>query len=284
MFLIIGYIIVLGAVLGGYLPHGDFGVLVQPLEILIIFGAAFGTFLIANPMSVLKKSIAYTIRALKGPKKKDTYLELLICLYAVFRLAKSKGDLALESHVENPESSSLFANFPGLLKDHHAIEFLCDYLRLLTLGTTNSYELEAVMDMELEIHHEEDHMVPAAIQTVGDALPGLGIVAAVLGIIVTMGSVTEPPEVLGGLIAAALVGTFLGILASYGFVGPTAELIKKTLDQDGKYFSCIKAALIGHMQGYAPQVSVEFARKTLPSTVRPSFKELDEALQDAPTA
>jgi chemotaxis protein MotA len=284
MFLIIGYIVVVGAVLGGYLPHGDFGVLVQPLEVLIIFGAAFGTFLIANPMSILKKSIAYTLRALKGPKKKAVYLELLICLYAIFRLAKSKGDLALESHVENPESSSLFSNFPELMKDHHALEFLCDYLRLLTLGTTNAYELEAVMDQELEIHHEEDHMVPAAIQTVGDALPGLGIVAAVLGVIVTMGSVTEPPEILGGLIAAALVGTFLGILASYGFVGPTSEIIKKTLDQDGKYFTCMKAALIGHMQGYAPQVSVEFARKTLPSTVRPSFKELDEALQDAPSA
>ncbi|MDG4719634.1 MULTISPECIES: flagellar motor stator protein MotA [Thalassospira] len=284
MFLIIGYVVVIGAVLGGYLPHGDFGVLVQPLEVLIIFGAAFGTFLIANPMSILKKAIAYTLRALKGPKKKAAYVELLVCLYAVFRLAKSKGDLALESHVENPEGSSLFSNFPELMKDHHAVEFLCDYLRLLTLGTTNAYELEAVIDQELEAHHEEDHMVPAAIQTVGDALPGLGIVAAVLGVIVTMGSVTEPPEILGGLIAAALVGTFLGILASYGFVGPTSEIIKKTLDQDGKYFSCMKAALIGHMQGYAPQVSVEFARKTLPSTVRPSFKELEDALQDAPSA
>ncbi len=284
MFLIIGYVIVIGAVLGGYLPHGEFGVLVQPLEVLIIFGAAFGTFLIANPLSILKKSIAYTIRALKGPKKKAAYLELLICLYAVFRLAKSKGDLALESHVENPESSSLFGNFPGVMHDHHAVEFLCDYLRLLTLGTTNAYELEAVIDQELEVHHEEEHMVPDAIQTVGDALPGLGIVAAVLGVIVTMGSVTEPPEVLGGLIGAALVGTFLGILASYGFVGPTSAIIKKTLDQDAKLYSCMKAALIGHMQGYAPQVSVEFARKTLPHDIRPSFKELDDALQNAPTA
>ena len=284
MFLIIGYVIVIGAVLGGYLPHGEFGVLVQPLEVLIIFGAAFGTFLIANPLSILKKSIAYTIRALKGPKKKAAYLELLICLYAVFRLAKSKGDLALESHVENPESSSLFGNFPGVMHDHHAVEFLCDYLRLLTLGTTNAYELEAVIDQELEVHHEEEHMVPDAIQTVGDALPGLGIVAAVLGVIVTMGSVTEPPEVLGGLIGAALVGTFLGILASYGFVGPTSAIIKKTLAQDAKFYSCMKAALIGHMQGYAPQVSVEFARKTLPHDIRPSFKELDDALQNAPTA
>src|SRR5690606_21694350 len=176
MFLIIGYVIVIGAVLGGYLPHGEFGVLLQPLEFLIIFGAAFGTFLIANPLSILKRSISYTIRALKGPKKKAAYLELLICLYAIFRLAKSKGDLALESHVENPESSSLFGNFPGVTHDHHALEFLCDYLRLLTLGTTNAYELEAVMDQELEAHHEEEHMVPDAIQTVGDALPGLGIV------------------------------------------------------------------------------------------------------------
>jgi chemotaxis protein MotA len=284
MFLIIGAVVVIGAVLGGYLPHGNISVLIQPFEVLIIFGAAFGTFLIANPINVLKRSVAYTIRAMKGAKKKDAYLELLICLYAVFRLAKSKGDLALESHVENPESSSLFSNFPGLTKDHHALEFLCDYLRLLTLGTTNAYELESVIDLELEAHHEEENMVPDAIQTVGDALPGLGIVAAVLGVIVTMGSVTEPPEVLGGLIGAALVGTFLGILASYGFVGPTSAIIKKTLDQDSKYYSCMKAALIGHMQGYAPQVSVEFARKALPSIIRPSFKELDDALQNAPSA
>ncbi|KJE36906.1 flagellar motor protein MotA [Thalassospira sp. HJ] len=284
MFLIIGYIVVIGSVLGGYLPHGDFGILVQPLEVLIIFGAAFGAYLTANPLGIVKKSFTYTLRAMKGPKKKAAYLELLICLYAIFRLAKSKGDLALESHVENPESSSLFSNFPMLMKDHHAMEFMCDYLRLLTLGTTNSYELEAVMDQELETHHEEEHAVAAAVQTAGDGLPALGIVAAVLGVIVTMSSVTEPPEILGGLIAAALVGTFLGILGAYGFVGPTASIIKNTVDADGKYFGCIKAALIGHMQGYAPQVSVEFARKTLPHNLRPSFKELDEALQDAPTA
>ena len=284
MFLIIGYVIVLGSVLGGYLPHGSFSILVQPLEVLIIFGAAFGAFLTANPLSVVKRSFSYTLRAMKGPKKKASYLELLTCLYAVFRLAKSKGDLALESHVENPESSSLFANFPGVTKDHHALEFMCDYLRLLTLGTTNAYELEAVIDQELETHHEEEHAVSDAVQTVGDGLPALGIVAAVLGVIVTMSSVTEPPEILGGLIAAALVGTFLGILGAYGFVAPTASIIKKTVDADAKYYSCIKAALIGHMQGYAPQVSVECARKTLPHDLRPSFKELDEALQNAPTA
>jgi|TARA_R110002072_G_scaffold21750_14_gene76769 chemotaxis protein MotA len=284
VFLIIGYIIVLGSVLGGYLPHGSFDILVQPLEVLIIFGAAFGAFLTANPLNVVKRSFSYTLRAMKGPKKKVAYVELLTCLYAIFRLAKSKGDLALESHVENPESSSLFANFPILTKDHHALEFMCDYLRLLTLGTTNPYELEAVIDQELETHHEEEHAVSDAVQTVGDGLPALGIVAAVLGVIVTMSSVTEPPEILGGLIAAALVGTFLGILGAYGFVAPTASIIKNTVDTDAKYYTCIKAALIGHMQGYAPQVSVEFARKSLPHGLRPSFKELDEALQNAPTA
>tara|TARA_R110000796_G_scaffold88559_3_gene190815 strand:- start:25526 stop:26380 length:855 start_codon:yes stop_codon:yes gene_type:complete len=284
VFLIIGYIIVLGSVLGGYLPHGSFDILVQPLEVLIIFGAAFGAFLTANPLGVVKRSFSYTLRAMKGPKKKVAYVELLTCLYAIFRLAKSKGDLALESHVENPESSSLFSNFPILTKDHHALEFMCDYLRLLTLGTTNPYELEAVIDQELETHHEEEHAVSDAVQTVGDGLPALGIVAAVLGVIVTMSSVTEPPEILGGLIAAALVGTFLGILGAYGFVAPTASIIKNTVDTDAKYYTCIKAALIGHMQGYAPQVSVEFARKSLPHGLRPSFKELDEALQNAPTA
>ena len=194
---------------------------------------------------------------------KASYLELLGVLYAVFRLAKTKGDLVLETHVETPSESPLFQQFPEFSKDHHAVEFLCDYLRLLTLGTSNAHEVEAVIDNELDVHHEELHAVSGAVQTMADALPALGIVAAVLGVIHTMGSITEPPEVLGHLIGGALVGTFAGILASYGFVAPMGQSLTSTFNAEARYLVCIKVALLGHMQGYAPQVSVEFARKDL---------------------
>ncbi|MCK5445270.1 MAG: flagellar motor stator protein MotA [Rhodospirillaceae bacterium] len=284
MLFVIGIIAVIGSVLGGFIgAGGHVSVLWQPLEFLIIFGAGFGAFIISNPMSVLKgtgKSMGVLV---KGPKyKKDHYLELLTLLYSVFKLAKSKGDLALESHVDNPGESTLFANFPKFQSDHHATEFLCDYLRLLTLGTSNAFEVEAIIDAELEVHHEEDATISSAMATLGDGLPALGIVAAVLGIIHTMGSITEPPEILGHLIGGALVGTFFGILMSYGFVSPMAQSMEKAFGSDSQYFSCIRTGLLAHMQGYAPQVSIEFARKMLGSTVRPTFTELEEAVENVP--
>ncbi|MEQ8664381.1 MAG: flagellar motor stator protein MotA [Rhodospirillales bacterium] len=285
MFLIVGALIVLGTVLGGYGIHGSYGVLWQPIEFLIIFGGAFGAFVIANPKRVIIGALKSVGKLLKGPKyKADDYTELLCVLFSVFKLAKTKGDLALESHVEKPDESALFANFPTFQGDHHAVEFLCDYLRLLTLGANNPHEIEAIMEAELEIHHEEDAAISGAILSVGDAMPALGIVAAVLGVIVTMSSITEPPEILGGLIAAALVGTFSGIFIAYGFVSPMGTSLTKINEADSAYLACIKAGLVGHMQGYAPQISVEFARKTLPSDVRPTFAEVEEMIQNLPSS
>ncbi|PIW26360.1 MAG: flagellar motor stator protein MotA [Rhodospirillales bacterium CG15_BIG_FIL_POST_REV_8_21_14_020_66_15] len=285
MLFIVGSLVVLVCVFGAYGVHGSYAVLWQPLEFIIIFGGAIGAFITGNPKSVLKGTGSAFKFLLKGPNyTRAHYEELLGCLYSVFRLAKTKGDLALEAHVEKPDESTLFANFPLFHGDHHAVEFLCDYLRLLTLGASNPHEIESVMDAELEKHHEEQHAIAAAFQSMADATPALGIVAAVLGVIVTMGSITEPPEVLGNLIAAALVGTFSGILISYGFVAPMAASLTNTFASDAAYLNCIKIALVGHMQGYAPQVSVEFARKTLSHGVRPTFAEVEEMVTNLPSA
>jgi len=283
MFFIVGIIIVFGSVFGGYSIVGDLGVLWQPVEFLIILGGGIGAFVVANPKAVLIGSAKSVGTLLKGPAyKKDHYIELLSVLYSTFKLAKSKGDLALEAHVENPHDSALFGAFPKFQHDHHACEFFCDYLRLLTLGANTPHEVEAVMDEELEIHHAEQHAISSALQAFADAVPALGIVAAVLGVIVTMSSITEPPEILGHLIAAALVGTFFGIFMSYGVLAPMASSLGAIYAADGHYMQCIKIALIGHMQGYAPQVSVEFARKSLSGEVRPTFAEVEEILQNLP--
>ena len=236
-------------------------------------------------MSVVKGVLGSLGKLLKGSKyNADSYLELLSCLYSVFKLAKSKGDLALESHIENPSESALFSQYPGFAGDHHALEFMCDYLRMLTLGTSNAYEVDDIMSAELDGHHEETHAISAAVGNLGESLPALGIVAAVLGIIHTMGSITEPPEVLGHLIGAALVGTFSGILFSYGFVTPMSTSLASVFAEESYYMLSIKNGIIAHMQGYAPQVSIEFARKVIPSHVRPTFAELEDAIQNAGTA
>ncbi|MEE9317424.1 MAG: flagellar motor stator protein MotA, partial [Rhodospirillales bacterium] len=257
----------------------------QPIEYLIIFGGAFGAFLISNPKRVIVGSIKALGKVIKGPKyNREAYEELLGVLFSVFKLAKTKGDLALENHVEHPEESTLFANFPSFQGDHHAVEFLCDYLRVLTLGASNPHEIEAIMEVELENHHNDDHMIVTAWAVMGDAMPALGIVAAVLGVIVTMGSITEPPEILGGLIGAALVGTFFGILMSYTLVSPIAQSLEKSFNSESFYLNCIKAGIIAHMQGYAPQVSVEFSRKSLAAEMRPTFAEVEEMIGNLPTA
>jgi chemotaxis protein MotA len=282
MFFIIGLVVVMGSVIGGYVAAGGHvGVLWQPFEFVIIFGAAIGAFVIGNPGKVLPVAIKSIGRVLKGPKQdKSAYLELLGAMYAIFKFAKTKGDLALESHLDRPHESSLFQKYPKFCANHHALEFMCDYLRLMTLGTTNAHEVEALMDKEMEVHHQESHAITAAWTTVADAMPALGIVAAVLGVIHTMGSITEPPEVLGHLIGGALVGTFSGVLVSYGVVAPIARSMEASFAAESHYIECLKAGLLAHMQGYAPQVSVEFARKALNSFVRPSFAELDEMLQN----
>jgi chemotaxis protein MotA len=283
MLFIAGFLVVIGAVIGGYMGGGGhLEVLWQPFEFLIIFGAGIGAFLISFPMSVIKGVAGNFAKLIKGAKySKNSYVELLTCMYSLFKLAKSKGDLALEGHIENPYESTLFNQFPSFSADHHALEFMCDYLRLLTLGTSNSHEVESIMDAELEIHHNEGHAISGALSTLGDSLPALGIVAAVLGIIHTMGSITEPPEVLGHLIGGALVGTFSGILFSYGFVSPMGLSMNSILSEEANFFVSIKSGIIAHMQGYAPQVSIEFARKTIPAHLRPTFAELEEAIENA---
>jgi chemotaxis protein MotA len=285
MFFIIGSVVVIISVVGGYVANGGhLGVLWQPFEFIIIVGAAGGGFIIANRKPVLSGAGKAVGALLKGEKyDKQAYLELLSLLYAVFKMAKTKGALALEQHVEKPDESTFFAQYPKFNADHHAVIFLCDYLRLLTLGTDNHHEMESLMDEEIETHHEESAAISSAIQTIADALPALGIVAAVLGVIHTMGSITEPPEVLGHLIGGALVGTFCGILLAYGFAAPMAGAVKARFDAEAKYYVCMKAGILAYMQGYAPAVAVEFARKALNSDVRPSFYEVESACEAGPT-
>jgi chemotaxis protein MotA len=285
MFFIVGSVIVLVSVVGGYMANGGhMAVLWQPFELVIIIGAAIGGFITANRKPVLVATGTAIGALLKAEKyDKASYLELLSLLYAVFKMSKTKGALALEQHVEKPDESTLFAQYPKFNGDHHAVVFLCDYLRLLTLGTDNHHEMETLMDEEIEAHHEEQQAVIGAIQTVADGLPALGIVAAVLGVIHTMGSITEPPEVLGHLIGGALVGTFCGVLFAYGFVGPIASAVKARADADVRYFMCMKSGILAYMQGYAPAVAVEFARKALNTDVRPTFYEVETACEAGPT-
>jgi chemotaxis protein MotA len=286
MLFIVGSVVVILSVFGGYAAMGGkLYVLWQPFEVVIICGAALGAFLTANRMPVIKHAGGAVAGLLKGEKHdKQAYLELLSLLYAVFKLAKAKGALALEAHVENPEESSLFAQFPIFKAHHHAVVFLCDYLRLLTLGTDNHHEMETLMDEEIETYHSEHSAVAGAIQSCADGMPALGIVAAVLGVIKTMGAISEPPEVLGKLIGGALVGTFLGVFVAYGFIGPMAAAIKARNEAELRYFAVIKAGLLAYMQGYAPSVAVEFARKALTSDVRPTFYEVEQAVENLPAA
>ncbi|WP_334128733.1 flagellar motor stator protein MotA [Sneathiella sp.] len=284
MFWIIGIVVTFGSVAGGYAPHGSFSVLFQPLEFLIILGAAIGAYLQANPKWVIFGFLKSTGKLIKStPYSKESYTELLTLMYAIFRLSKTKGLIALEQHIENPHESELFQHFPSFIKNHHAVAFMCDYLRLMTMGTENPHELEALMDQDIETHHNEGHAISSSIIALGEALPAFGIVAAVLGVIVTMGSIAEPPEILGGLIAAALVGTFLGIFVAYGIVSPMGRSLEHYSDADSKYFECMKQGLLAHLQGYAPAISVEFARKTLYNHERPTFLEVEEACSAAPS-
>ncbi len=285
MLFAIGILVVIGSILGGYIGvGGHLAVLIQPFELLIIGGAAVGSFILGNPKKVILGVFRNIGRVVSGAKHdKDSYLELLMMLFTVFRLAKTKGDLALESHVEKPEQSDLFKKFPTFFKDRQALMFFCDYLRLLTMGSSNPHEVEAVIDEEIATIREEWHSISGSISTMADAMPALGIVAAVLGVIHTMGSISEPPEVLGHLIGAALVGTFLGVLMSYGFVGPIGNKLEKVFDDDLRYYHVMKAALLAHMQGYAPQIAVEFGRKILPEDVRPTFQEVENKMASAPT-
>jgi chemotaxis protein MotA len=284
MFLFVGVGVVLFCVFGGYaLNQGSLGALWQPFEFLIILGAAVGAYLIANPKQVLGGLMKTLPKAYKGPKyNKASFTELLVMLNVVFKMAKSKGAMALEAHIENPEESTLFQQYPSFLHDHHAVEFFADFFRMLIMGADNPHEMEALMDARIEVHHHEDMEISSSIQTMADGMPALGIVAAVLGVIHTMHSITEPPEILGGLIGGALVGTFFGVFMAYGFIAPIASILKAVSEQEIRYFVCIKSGIIAYMQGYAPIMAVESARMVLQAHHQPSFSDIEAAIESAP--
>lgn len=278
MLSIVGMIVVCVTVFGGFLLEGGhILVLWQPIELLIIGGAALGSLLVSTPMNVIKTLIAQILAVFKGktPTKQE-YIDLLCLLFDLTKTAKA-NPLSIEGHVENPENSEIFKKYPSVLHNHHAIEFLCDTLKVQLSGSMSPYDLEDLMDADIAVIHEEEFKSPGALTKVGDAMPGLGIVAAVLGVVITMGKLSQGKEVIGHSVAAALVGTFLGILACYGFMGPLAAKIESNLSAEGKTLTVIKACLVAFAKNCGPKVCVEFARRSIPAEVRPSFKELDAA-------
>ena len=257
---------------------GHIEVLIQPFEAVIILGAALGAYVIGNTGPVLRQTVGVFKTLARGPRyNKESYIELLGLQYSLFKLVRARGLLALEPHIEDPDNSPIFQRFPNFAANHHAVTFMCDYLRMVTLGTNNAHELDALMDEELETHHQENQRLVAAVQALADGTPALGIVAAVLGVIKTMGSIAEPPEVLGHMIGGALVGTFLGVFVAYGFFGPMAQALRNIYEAEAKYYLSMKTGLLAHISGYAPEMAIEFARKMLMSEDRPSFLEIDEA-------
>lgn len=286
MRLIIGLVVVVASVIGGYLGvGGHMAVLWQPFEFVIILGAAIGAFIIGNTGAVLKQTIGVFGTLFKGPKyNKAAYVELLGMQFSLYKLVQAKGILALEQHIENPHESTLFSRFPTFAKNHHAVEFVCDYLRMVTLGSNNVHEMEALMDEELETHHQENERVVSAVQALADGTPALGIVAAVLGVIHTMGAISEPPEVLGHMIGGALVGTFFGVFVAYGFFAPFAQSLRNIYEAESKYFLSLKVGLLAHISGQVPVMAIEFARKALLSEDRPTFAEIDEATSNLPAS
>ena len=256
----------------------------MPGEMVIIMGCAFSAFIVANSKETIRGAIKY-LSAITKPSaySKDDYIEMMSMMYTVFKLARTKGWLSLEQHIEHPEDSDVFAQFPGFQNNHHAVIFMCDYLRIISLGNENPHELEALMDQEIEtIEHHEGH--PGhAVQTMADGIPALGIVAAVLGVIKTMASISEPPEILGKMIGGALVGTFLGVWLSYGMVAPIAGAMTAKAESEVMFYRCMKVGIIAFLNGAAPQVAVEFSRKFLPHDVQPGFQELEEKLNELPS-
>ena len=277
MFVIIGYLVIVASVLGGYaMAGGHLGALFQPLELVMIGGAALGAAVVASPAKLLKATVAALPTVLKGSKyTKARYMELMAMLYDILSKARKEGLMSIEGDIEEPEKSATFSKYETVSKDHHLMEFVTDYLRMMVSGNLNAHEIEALMDSEIDTHHHEALQPAGAVQNMADGLPAFGIVAAVMGVVHTMGSVGQPPAVLGEMIAHALVGTFLGILLAYGFVAPIAKLLEGKVDEAGKELQCVKVTLLASLQGYAPAIAVEFGRKVLYSTERPSFAELE---------
>jgi chemotaxis protein MotA len=280
MFVIIGYLVVLAAVFGGYaLAGGNFAVLAKaaPVEMFIISGAALGAFFVGNPGKTVNATMKVLPKLLQGSKyTKARSMALMALLYDILSKVRKEGMMAIEADVEDPKKSALFQKHKLVAGDHHLLEFVTDYLRMMVSGNMNPHEIESLMDQEIDTHHHEAMVPTLAIQKIGDGLPAFGIVAAVLGVVKTMASVGKPPSELGQMIAGALVGTFLGILLAYGFVSPLAQLLEQKADEATKELACVKATLLASLQGYAPAVAVEFGRKVLYSTERPTFVELEK--------
>jgi chemotaxis protein MotA len=279
MFAIIGIVVVIGAVIGGYLmEHGILAVLFQPAELVIIGGAALGTLLIANPMTTITKLFKGLLGVMKGSRhNKALYLETLKMLNALFVSARKNGATKLEADIEEPHKSDTFNKFPGFLHDHHAVDFLCDTIRMSVSGQMDPLALDQMMELDMEVHHQEAMEPIGALSAVADSLPGLGIVAAVLGVVITMGSLGGPPEEIGHKVGAALVGTFLGILMCYGFLAPLASNMTKIADAEGAYYNVLRVGVIAYVKGNAPILCAEFARRAVPHLVRPTFKEFEAA-------
>ncbi|RYF95725.1 MAG: flagellar motor stator protein MotA [Caulobacteraceae bacterium] len=286
MFQIIGLVLLFGLVFGSYLMSGgNMNVIMHalPHEMMAIGGAGVAAFLISNSMTTIKATGGGLGKSFKGPKwKASDYKDLLSLLFLLTKTMKSKGVIALESHIEKPGESTIFSRFPRITKDHFAVDFICDTLRMMTMNLEDPHQVEDAMEKQLEKHHHEALAPAHALQSLADALPALGIVAAVLGVIKTMGSITEPPEVLGGMIGGALVGTFLGVFLAYGIVGPLAARLTDVVNEEGAFYKIIQSVLVAHLHGNAAQISVEIGRGSVPSGAQPSFLELEEALSAIP--
>jgi chemotaxis protein MotA len=282
MLLIVGALVVLGSVVGGYTMHGGhLLVLNQPSEFLIIGGCAIGSLLIGTPVPVVMKLFGQIGRFFTARPSKADYLELLSMMYQMFKLTQQSGVMALEGHCDDPEGSAIFSQFPKFIGNQHAVHFLTDSIKVIILGGVSAYDLEALMDEDLDVHHE-DAMKPATtLAKISDSLPGLGIVAAVLGVVITMQSIDGPAQEIGHNVAAALVGTFLGILMCYGFVGPVATHLETFVEDDGHYLTCIKTGLLAVYKGFAPAIAVEFARRSIPGDIRPAFEETEQYCRSA---
>jgi len=285
LLVIIGYVIVAASVFGGFaMAGGHLAALLQPIELLMIGGAALGAFFVGNNGKAIKATLKALPSVLKGSKfTKALYLELMALLSEILTKVRKEGLMSIEGDVESPNESPIFSKYPGILSDHHVIEFITDYLRLMVSGNMDAFQIENLMDNEIDTHHHEGEIPAHCVAKIGDAMPAFGIVAAVMGVVHTMESVGLPPAELGILIAHALVGTFLGILLAYGFVGPLSTLLEQKLDESTKMYNCIKVTLLASLNGYAPPLAIEFGRKVLYSTERPSFSELEEHIKQSKT-
>jgi chemotaxis protein MotA len=284
MFAIVGLLVVVGAVLGGYLmEHGRLAVLIQPAELVIIGGAAAGTVLIANPSHVLKGIVAGVTGVFKASRfTRDFYLDNLRMCYAMLDKARRNGLIALEADTEAPEKSEIFSKYPEFVGDHHTRDFLCDTLRVAISGGVDTFDLDQMVEADMDTAHREAEQPISALSTAADSMPGLGIVAAVLGVVITMGALGGPPEQIGEKVGAALVGTFLGILMCYGFVGPLAQKMLKSTEEEHSYHNFLRTILLSFIKGNSPIIALEFGRRVIPHRIRPSFQEMEKACKKAP--